>query len=416
MYRGGVLLIALALCLLCGVGGAGGATPPTVETEPAGAVTGTDAVLRAEIDPQEATGAGVFYQFQLASDSGGFSSEILCPAFLPAGYDACAGTASLSALPIGHLDAGTLPNSVELDLGAAGITLRPGTTYHYRVVAAAAVASEDTIEWSAPTVAGEEQAFTTPEPPSVEGESVSGVTQTDAILEAVVDPHGAGASYHFELARSPACLPVKAPFMPCAVIETADLPTVSLPPGEQPVPVALDLASVGVKLAPNSLYSFRVVVSGPGGEAEGVGQSFSTEGEACPAGSAGCGGMFCPRTTAPCWGGVIPRIVSRTLPWRYVGRLGRRTFRAKVDASTCRSSEHPSIRPTVREHGRRAVITMTIRRRSRIGNRPCERVKRFRVLTVKLRRPLAGLGLYDGSTPTPQLRRKFPSAGPAATG
>jgi hypothetical protein len=50
---------------------------------------------------------------------------------------------------------------VHLDLASAGVTLKPGTTYHFRVIAAKAIPTEDTIEWGPPTVLGGDQAFTT---------------------------------------------------------------------------------------------------------------------------------------------------------------------------------------------------------------------------------------------------------------
>jgi hypothetical protein len=56
------------------------------------------------------------------------------------------------------------PHQVSLNLTKhAGVTLTPNTTYHYRVLAARAIPSEDTIEWEEPTVFGPDQTFTTPE-------------------------------------------------------------------------------------------------------------------------------------------------------------------------------------------------------------------------------------------------------------
>ncbi|HET7483764.1 MAG TPA: hypothetical protein VFJ64_00140 [Solirubrobacterales bacterium] len=52
---------------------------------------------------------------------------------------------------------------VSLDLSSVGVTLQPGTPYHYRVLAARAIRTEDTIEWEPPIVAGADQTFTTPE-------------------------------------------------------------------------------------------------------------------------------------------------------------------------------------------------------------------------------------------------------------
>lgn len=406
LRRRGALIVVLALCLVSGTAGARGATPPTIEGQSADAITGTRATLHAEIDPQEATGPGVYYQFQLAADPGEFSTELLCPAFLPPGFDACNGTYSATALPIGHLPAGTTARSVGLELQAPRVILKPGTTYHYRVIAAAAVAAEDTIEWSPPTVLGGDQTFTTPEPPTIQAESVSGVTANDATLQATINPHGAGATYRFELAKSPVCLPVKAPYMPCPHVETGALPTVSLPPGNLPIPVSLDLASAGVTLTPNWRYTFRLVASSAGGEAEGFGQSFTTQAIACPAASGPCGGEPCSSLTAKCF---APRR-SRVTPWRYVGQLGRRTIKATVHVDACSQAGQSAIWPAIRERGRQVVITMKTRQQPSTNERPCEKLRRSRVLRVKLSRPLAGLTLYDGSFPKPRFRKRFPAA------
>ena len=133
--------------------------PPSIESESASTLTATDATLEARIDPHE---ADAYYQFQLVSDSGEYASEILCPEPpLPKSVLPCIGTSSSGALSINFIDGEAA--TVSLDLAGAGITLQPGTTYHYRVLAAKAKPSEDTIEWLGPTVYGADQTFETPE-------------------------------------------------------------------------------------------------------------------------------------------------------------------------------------------------------------------------------------------------------------
>jgi hypothetical protein len=135
---------------------------PSIESESASSITPTDAMLEAQINPGDAP-AGVYYQFQLVSDPGEYSSEIICPPEPSSGpFHPCIGTHSASALPIGFVPPGPEPSSVSLDLASAGVTLHPSTTYHYRVLAARAAQTEDTIEWEAPTVHGADQTFTTP--------------------------------------------------------------------------------------------------------------------------------------------------------------------------------------------------------------------------------------------------------------
>ena len=139
--------------------------PPTIDSESASGVTSSDATLEASINSQEAP-AGDYYQFQLVRSPNEYASEILCPTMLPPGTDGCIGTQSASALPIGFIPGNTMQPGVDhpvsLDLASAGVTLQPATTYHYRVIAARAVQTEDTIEWKAPTVYGPDQEFTTP--------------------------------------------------------------------------------------------------------------------------------------------------------------------------------------------------------------------------------------------------------------
>jgi hypothetical protein len=139
--------------------------PPSVESESVSNVTPTDATLEAEINLHEAP-AGVYYQFQLVSDPSEYASELLCPPTLQPGFSGCVGPQASGALPIGFLPGNTLQPSAtlhaSLDLAGAGVILQPGTIYHYRVLAARAVQTEDTIEWEGPTVYGADQTFTTP--------------------------------------------------------------------------------------------------------------------------------------------------------------------------------------------------------------------------------------------------------------
>jgi hypothetical protein len=138
--------------------------PPSIESESVSNVTPTDATLEAEINLHEAP-AGVHYQFQLVTDPSEYASEILCPPTLQPGYSGCIGPQASGALPIGFLPGNTLqPGATlhaSLDLAGVGVTLQPGTTHHYRVLAARAVQTEDTIEWEPPTVYGADQTFTT---------------------------------------------------------------------------------------------------------------------------------------------------------------------------------------------------------------------------------------------------------------
>ena len=144
------------------VGSAQAATSPLVLDQGTSSVTASDATLEAQIDPG---GAGAYYQFQLAGHPSEFADEIFCPTgpqskpLVP-----CMGPESAAALPIGYISHAEGETTVKLDLGAVGESLKPGTTYYFRVVAASAIQTEDTIEWEQPVVGGAEASFTTASP------------------------------------------------------------------------------------------------------------------------------------------------------------------------------------------------------------------------------------------------------------
>lgn len=170
-YRGALAAFVVAAVLvssLVAAAAAVAATPPTIEGESATNVGSTAATLDAQINLHEAPD-GVYYQFQLASSQTEFGSEILCPPTLQPGYTGCNGPQGSGALPIGFLPGHTLQPSAtspaSTDLERNGWTLRPGTKYYYRVLAARAVQNGGVIEWEPPTVFGSDQTFTTlPEP------------------------------------------------------------------------------------------------------------------------------------------------------------------------------------------------------------------------------------------------------------
>jgi hypothetical protein len=166
------LLISVlsSLAILAGYACASTGAPPSIEGESATNITPTSATLNADINLHEAP-AGVYYQFQVVNDPSEYAPEIVCPPEPTSGpFRPCIGAHSPDALPIGFLPGNTLqPGATlgaSLDLTSAGVTLHPGTTYHYRVLVARAVQTEDTIEWEPPTIVGADQTFTTlPSPP-----------------------------------------------------------------------------------------------------------------------------------------------------------------------------------------------------------------------------------------------------------
>jgi phosphodiesterase/alkaline phosphatase D-like protein len=92
--------------------------------------------------------------------------------------------------PPASAGSGTAAVAVSPTLGG----LRPGTTYHYRVVATS----------SAGSARGADGLFSTSSPPGAVTGGASGVTATSATLQGTVDPNGRATSWYFELGTSTA--------------------------------------------------------------------------------------------------------------------------------------------------------------------------------------------------------------------
>jgi hypothetical protein len=264
--------LVLVGCVALGLpASAQASTVPVIESESVSHATPTDATLEASVNPKEAR-AGDYYQFQLVRSSGEFASEILCPAKLPPATDGCIGTQSASALPIGLIPGNTaqpgVDHPISLDLASAGVTLKPGTTYHYRVLVARRVQTEDTTQWEPPTVYGADQTFTTPSgpAPSIEAESLSRLTPTDATLEAQINTEGLSTLYQFQLTytRCRECL---------SPTYNIPLPSGLLLGSFLDQSVSLDLNSAGVTLK-QGFYEYSLSATSTGGATTVRGGSF----------------------------------------------------------------------------------------------------------------------------------------------
>ncbi len=235
-----------------------GAPLPSIDGESVSHVTSTDATLEAQIDV-ESLQHGADYQFQIVQNPSEYASELICPSTRPQRAEICVGPQSPGVAPIGFApsdEAGPLKDSpVSLDLGGAGITLQPGTTYHYRVIAARSKLTEDTIQWEPPTVYGPDQTFTTHSAgtaPVIDSVSVSHLTSTDATLEAQIDTEGLSTSYQFLL--SAICGGKGA----CLVVVNYPLPSGLLLGSFVDQSVSLDLNTAGVTLQPGGTYTYSV--------------------------------------------------------------------------------------------------------------------------------------------------------------
>jgi hypothetical protein len=149
--------IPVVLALLFSPSAAFASEPPSIDEESVSGITPTNAILEAQISPHG--GFGAYVQFQLVTDPEEYASGIFCPE-PPESGPLCIGPRAEGVLQIWRN--WEEPTQDSFDLSEVGVTLQPGTTYHYRVLAARALPSEDTIEWEEPTVFGPDHTFTTP--------------------------------------------------------------------------------------------------------------------------------------------------------------------------------------------------------------------------------------------------------------
>jgi hypothetical protein len=276
-------VFAAMCCLAWGLPAAAlAAEAPVIGSTVAYGITQSDATVEAWIDPG-ALPEGVYYQFQVVANTSEYLPELACPEHgVPLSKpDGCGGPDIGSplpgALPIGYIEKEPASRYVRLDLAAAGMTLKPGTTYHYRVLAAKRVQSEDALNWEGPPAVGPDQTFTalTPgTPPAIEGETASNITSTDATLEAKIDPEGLATTYEFYL-EAPSCANDKQ-VGACEAGGGIPIAKGSIPAGSVAQTVSVDVASTGHSLSPNTIEGYRVVASNSAGTSYGGEKTFVT--------------------------------------------------------------------------------------------------------------------------------------------
>jgi hypothetical protein len=251
------------------------AEAPSVESERAWHVTSTDALLQATIDPQDAE-RGAYYQFQLVASPSEYLSTFACPTEWTTGSPLCKLSEldnEVEGLPLGRTFPGIEGQPVGLDLANAGVTLKPGTTYHFRVITARVKPTEEGPGWEGKIVEGADQTFTTPpegKAPVIESVRVTHLTKTDATLEATIDTEGLETEYAFHMISSPCSKKGDG----CELIVPIRLPRGGKLFGSfAPQTVSLDLNSAGVQLGEGE-YIFGVTASNDGGVATSSGGMF----------------------------------------------------------------------------------------------------------------------------------------------
>jgi hypothetical protein len=245
-------------------------SPPVIESESVSHISEHDATLEAQI---ETGGLYTGYWFQIDTNSSYHFTQAVCPFEFP-GDAQCESIVAGEPLPPGlvepqpqYIPAGSGDQSVSVDLASIGATLQPDTTYHYRVLASTG---------GSPTVQGPDQTFTTPSAgtvgtaPSIDSDSVSGVTEHDATLEAQINTEGLETSYQFHLwaicGGKGACL----------VVINYPLPSGNLLGSFVDQSVSLDLNAAGVTLQPGGTYFYSVSATSVAGTTESPTQRFTT--------------------------------------------------------------------------------------------------------------------------------------------
>jgi hypothetical protein len=150
---------------------------------------------------------------------------------------------------LGATDYATYP------IGPVGLEeLKPGTTYHYALVASNSEGSS----------IGEDQTFTTspPAPPSASTGGASGVTQTSATISGSADTHGLPGTLSFEVGLN---------------TEGGSLEPASVSGSQAGTSVEITF-SFGPYLQPETTYYFRAVATNADGTARGAWHSFTTTG------------------------------------------------------------------------------------------------------------------------------------------
>jgi hypothetical protein len=231
--------------------------PPSVTTGSATAVTATEATLNGSVNPH---GNETSYHFEYV-DAAHYDPTAADPYRIPEGSPASVG----GVAPIPDANVGSGVTNIAVSQPIHG--LEGNTTYHFRLVATTS---------GGVSVDGEDQTLTTAAVPAVitaPAAFASNLTQTDATLNATINPQHLDTTYFFNYGRS-SSYGVSAPATP-----------VDMGAGTTPESVSLDLATAAVvlhpgtgsrALEPNTVYHFQVVAHNNAGATEGPDETFIT--------------------------------------------------------------------------------------------------------------------------------------------
>ncbi len=211
-------------------------TFPDATTGEATNVTGSSAELHGVTGADGGAAATCVFQYvpDAVFQSDGFNSASSAPC-VPGGPFTGTGTPAVDATVSG---------------------LSGGTTYRYRLLATSTVGSTP----------GDTKSFKTLGP-TVSSQSISGITETGATLEAVINPNATATAYRFEYVN-------QQQFETSGFTEATNvpIPDADIGSGSVGVPVAQTIGA----LAPGTGYHFRVVALNSLGQALGPDSSFVT--------------------------------------------------------------------------------------------------------------------------------------------
>jgi hypothetical protein len=234
------------------------ASAPSIESESVSNITATDATIEAQINTG---GLETTYEAWVGT----------YPECIEASEWAIEHCESTAGHPIvGTIAGSSSPSSISVDITKAWHELNPSTSYIYHVRAT-------NSDWAHATY-GENKVFETAAalPPSIESESVSHITTTDATLEAQINTEGLETTYEFLLQPpEPACLEAEPPCM-IPQHEPIRLEGGHLFGSFVGQSVSVELNSAGVSLAPGATYKYWVSATNAADTATGQRQSFTT--------------------------------------------------------------------------------------------------------------------------------------------
>jgi hypothetical protein len=261
---------------------------PAIQNVSATEITDETATLEAQINPENSE---TEYEVLIASPCGGPPDCILSS---------------------GKIIPSSGREYVRIELAGKKLNIEPNTTYEYWVIAKNSDAQKTEVR----------ETFTTLKIPTIDSESVGGVIEHDAILEAKINPEGQDVRYQFQIARNASEF---LPEMACPSRPTAGLCLGSpATAGALPIgfliarsgdeSVGLDLErETGVTLQAETTYHYRVIavraplsedtITWKGPPVYGADQTFTTQGARTGLGdlltsgsSSGGSGNFAPQS------------------------------------------------------------------------------------------------------------------------